>query len=150
MARAPQSNLVHIAAHAQVDTIDPLYSGILLASTEQVPGRVEAHEIYRLDLSHTTLATLSACDTGLGRVSRGDEIWGFTRAFLSAGTQALLVSLWPVSDDATAQLMTRFYEELSNSPGPSALHTAQIEVLHDGRFSHPFFWAPFDLIGAWR
>jgi CHAT domain-containing protein len=111
---------------------------------------MEAHEVYRLNLAHTSLATLSACETGLGRVSRGDEVWGFTRAFLSAGANALLVSLWPVNDEATARLMIRFYEELSKRPGPWALRAAQLDVLQDTQFRHPFYWAPFDLISDWR
>jgi CHAT domain-containing protein len=101
LARAPDSELIHIAAHADVDEVDPLYSIILLAPDKGTPGDLEAHEVYRLALTRTALVTLSACDTGLGRVSRGDEIWGFTRAFLSAGSPALVVSLWPVEDEAT-------------------------------------------------
>jgi len=150
LARAPQSDLVHIAAHAEVDEVDPLYSVIRLARTEKGPGDLEAHEVYRLDLTRTRLVSLSACDTGLGRVSRGDELWGFTRSFLSAGTPALLVSLWPVEDESTARLMGRFYEELRSGSAGRALRLAQLEVLRTPATSHPFFWAPFILVGDWR
>jgi CHAT domain-containing protein len=151
LTRAPESGLVHVAAHASVDEIDPLYSVIHLARTEQDPGGLEAHEIYRLDLSRPGLVTLSACETGLGRISRGDEIWGFSRSFLSAGVPALLVSLWPVEDESTARLMGRFYRELrGGAHGNQALRAAQIEVLGEARTTHPFFWAPFALVGDWR
>lgn len=150
LARAPQSDLVHLAAHAEVDEIDPLYSVIRLAPTEKMPGDLEAHEVYRINLTRTGLVSLSACDTGLGRVSRGDELWGFTRAFLGAGTPALLVSLWPVEDESTARLMGRFYEELRQSAANRALRAAQLEVLRTPQTSHPFFWAPFILVGDWR
>ncbi|MBI3031396.1 MAG: CHAT domain-containing protein [Candidatus Rokubacteria bacterium] len=150
MARAPQNEVVHLAAHAEVDEIDPLYSVIHLAPTEKVPGDLEAHELYRMDLARTRFVSLSACDTGLGRVSRGDEIWGFTRAFFSAGTPALLVSLWPVEDESTARLMGGFYEELRHDTAHRALRTAQLGVLRTPASSHPFFWAPFVLVGDWR
>lgn len=94
--------------------------------------------------------TLSACDTGIGRVSRGDEIWGFTRAFLSAGSPALVVSLWPVEDEATARTMEQFYGGLRSGPARSALRAAQLTLLRDSRTAHPFFWAPFVLVGDVR
>lgn len=147
IARGPQSDILHIAAHADVDEIDPLYSIIRLAGTEEVPGDIEAHEIYRMNLSNTSLVLLSACNTGLGRVSKGDEIWGFTRTFLGAGAQTLLVSLWLVADESTELLMTKFYNELQSVNAQQALRRAQIQLLHDDKFSHPFFWAPFIVIG---
>jgi len=142
-----ESGILHIAAHANVDEVDPLYSTIHLASTQDVPGELEAHEIYRLNLANTSLVVLSACNTGLGRVSKGDEIWGFARTFLGAGAQTLLVSLWPVDDESTELLMTQFYK---NAPGigvQQALRRGQIDLLQDKRFSHPFFWAAFNLVG---
>ncbi len=148
--QAAQNHIVHIAAHAVVDEIDPLYSTIWLARTEKTPGKLEAHEVYRMDLSGTSLVTLSACETGLGRISGGDELWGFTRSFLSAGTRSLLVSLWSVSDESTARLMVRFYKEMQIKGIHQALRAAQLDLLHQARFSHPFFWAPFSLVGDWR
>jgi len=126
-----------------------------LAASEKVAGDLEAHEIYRLDLRRVGLVTLSACDTGRGLVSRGDEIWGFTRSFLGAGAPALVVSLWPVEDQATEQLMGRFYTSLrgggaSRGVTREALRAAQLELLREARTAHPFFWAPFVLVGDWR
>jgi CHAT domain-containing protein/tetratricopeptide (TPR) repeat protein len=150
LARAPQSQVLHVGAHAEVDEVDPLYSVIRLARSARVPGELEAHEIYRVDLGGSALVALSACETGLGRVSRGDEPWGFTRPILSAGAPAMLVSLWPVEDAATARLMGRFYRELAGGAARDALRAAEREVLDDPRTSHPFFWAPFVLVGDWR
>ncbi len=79
LARAPEAEIIHVGAHAEVDALDPLYSVIRLAPAERASGELEAHEVYRLPLPRAGLVTLSACETGLGRVTRGDEVWGFTR-----------------------------------------------------------------------
>ena len=151
LTRAPQSQVVHVAAHAEVDEIDPLYSVIHLAHAGKGSGNLEAHEVYRLDLGGATLVALSACETGLGKISRGDEMWGFTRSFLSAGAPALLVSLWEVDDASTAKIMRTFYGEMKGGAATrAALRTAQLEVLRDTRTAHPFFWAPFILVGDGR
>jgi CHAT domain-containing protein len=150
LASAPKANLVHVAAHAEVDSLDPLYSRLYLAPVGKDDGALEAHEIYRMSLKGPGLVVLSACNTALGRVSTGDEIWGFTRSFLSAGAPALLVSLWPVADESTERLMTRFYQALGKNDARKALRQAQLEVMKEPKFSHPFFWAPFDLLGDWR
>jgi CHAT domain-containing protein len=150
LARAPESDVVHIGAHADIDEIDPLYSVIRLAGTGTNPGDLEAHEIYGLNLSRVKLATLSACDSGLGRVSRGDELWGFTRSFLGAGARTLVVSLWPVEDVSTSLLMAKFYEELRETNPPRSLRAAQLAILRRDEYHHPFFWAAFTVVGDWR
>jgi CHAT domain-containing protein len=150
LARAPESQLVHVAAHAQVDEIDPLYSVIRLARSPKMPGDLEAHEVYDMNLSRTGMVVLSACDSGLARVSRGDELWGFTRSFFAAGTRTLVVSLWPVEDAATAQLMQGFYDDLRRSAAHEALRAAQLSLLQDTRTAHPFFWAAFSVVGDWQ
>lgn len=140
-----------MAAHAEVDSIDPLHSRILLAAEGNDPGFLEAREVYAVDLKGVSLVTLSACESGLGRVARGDEIQGFTRSFLTAGASGLVVSLWPVADDSTELLMTKLYGELAKgSEAIDAMRSAQIAVLAQKKFAHPFFWAPFNLIGDWR
>lgn len=143
--------LLHLATHAEVDLVDPLSSRILLAPEGRDTGFLSAREIYGLDLRRTDLVTLSACETGLGRIERGDEIAGFTRAFLNAGAATLLVSLWPVSDASTELLMSTLYRELAaGRPAAEALQAAQLAVRAQPRFAHPFYWAPFDLVGDWR
>lgn len=148
---AASSRIMHVAAHAQVDSVDPLFSRIRLASNATNTGDLEAHEVYRLDLTNTETIVLSACDSGLGRVSNGDEIWGFTRAFLGAGASTLVVSLWPVADESTERLMSSFYSErVKGVNRHSALRDAQLSLLKVEEFRDPFFWAPFNLIGDWR
>src|ERR1051326_1070158 len=146
-----QARIVHVAAHASVDVVDPLHSKIYLARGSESSGHVEAHEIYGMKLDGVSLVSLSACETGLGAISRGDEILGFTRSFLSAGAPALVVSLWPVADESTEKLMTRFYTEMSKgTERRKALQAAQLEVMRDARFAAPYFWGAFNLIGDWR
>ena len=146
--RAP---ILHVAAHAEADQVDPLYSRILLANEGGKQNFLEAHEILAMPMQGTSLVTLSACESGLGRVAKGDEVLGFTRSFLSAGTSALIASLWPVSDDATEVLMSTVYAELAKGRDvQSAMQAGQLAVLKQPRMAHPFFWAPFNLIGNWR
>ena len=95
------------------------------------------------------LVTLSACETGVSALAPGNDLVGLARGFLLAGAPALLVSLWMVDDAATADLMTSFYRALLTGIRPAAaLRRAQCELL--ATHPHPFFWAPFTLIGDWR
>ena len=148
---AARSPLMHVAAHAEADAVDPLYSRILLANEGGKQNFLEAHEILGMPMDSTALVTLSACESGLGRIAQGDEVLGFTRSFLSAGSSSLIASLWPVSDDATAVLMSTLYGELAKGRDiQKAMQAGQLAVLKDPKMSHPFFWAPFNLIGNWR
>ena len=148
---ANKAGVVHVAAHAELDEVDPLFSRILFASSSSETGLLEAREIYGLELAGVQLITLSACESGLGKVARGDEILGFTRSFLSAGASSIVASLWPVADDATEVLMNRLYGELSGGRDLMlGMQVAQLEVLRNRRFAHPFFWAPFNVIGNGR
>ena len=148
---AGRANIVHVAAHAELDDVDPLFSRILFAATATEPGLLEAREIYSLDLQGVRLITLSACESGLGRVARGDEIIGFTRSLLSAGANSIVASLWPVADDSTDLLMGRLYRDLASGRDLMAgMQQAQLEVQKNRRFAHPFFWAPFNVIGNGR
>lgn len=148
---APQSQLVHVAAHALVDTLDPLHSKVLFTDGNGQPAYLEAKDVMGMQLDHVSLLALSACESGLGRVENGDEVLGFTRAFLSAGTSSLLASLWPVSDASTEKLMTRFYGDLANGQNAQdAMRDAQRAVLANPATAHPYYWAPFNLIGNWR
>lgn len=148
VGRAP---IVHVAAHAEADQVDPLYSRILLANEGGKHNFLEAHEILSIPMQNTSLVTLSACESGLGRVAKGDEVLGFTRSFLSAGTSTLIASLWPVSDDATEVLMSTIYSELAKGRDVQrAMQAGQLAVLKQPKLAHPFFWAPFNLIGNWR
>jgi CHAT domain-containing protein/predicted negative regulator of RcsB-dependent stress response len=148
---AGRSPIMHIAAHAEADQVDPLYSRILLANENGKQNFLEAHEIIGLPLKDTALVTLSACESGLGRIASGDEVLGFTRSFLAAGASALIASLWPVSDDATEVLMSTLYRDLAAGRDVQrAMQAGQLAVLRKQGFEHPFYWAPFNLIGDLR
>ncbi len=140
---APRAEVLHLACHGQFRPDSPLFSSLRLGD-----GWLTVADAAALDLQSSELVTLSACETGVSAVAPGDELMGLARGFLSAGTPALVVSLWTVDDDATAELMGTFYRRLSEGQGPAAaLRQAQRTVLAE--HPHPFFWAPFGLVGRW-
>jgi CHAT domain-containing protein len=148
---AGDGRIVHVAAHAEADRLDPLHSRVLLANEEGARNFLEAQEVMGLDLGGVALVTLSACESALGRVAGGDEVLGFPRAFLSAGAGGMIASLWPVSDDSTALLMSTLYAELARGVDVQrAMQAGQLAVLRTPALRHPFYWAPFNLIGNWR
>jgi CHAT domain-containing protein len=108
-------------------------------------GRLEVRELFGLELN-ARLVVLSACETGLGKLSRGDELVGLQRAFLYAGTPAVVTTLWKVDDRASFLLMREFYDHLKARGPAEALRQAQRAVMTD--FPHPFFWAAFGLTGT--
>ena len=148
IADAPGRRVVHIAAHSAIDPLDPLASPLYLAGPKP-SGAMTARDFYALDLRAARLIALSACQTGLGTVGRGSEIWGFQRTVLAAGARGLLVSLWAVEDEATAALMTGFYRRLAGMPMLQALRQSQIDLIRAGR-DQPLYWAAFTLVGDWR
>ena len=99
------------------------------------------------------LVVLSACETGLGKEKRGEGVMGLTRAFMYAGAPTVGVSLWSVADKSTADLMTDFYRRLLASGDVSssaALREAQLSLIAGKKYSAPFYWAPFVLVGDWK
>lgn len=139
---APTAQLLHLACHGVFRPDNPLFSALHLAD-----GRFTTRDAYSLGL-RCNLVVLSACETGVNNVAPGDELIGLARGFFAAGAPALLVSLWSVDDASTATLMAHFYRRLQAGDGPAlALRTAQLELL--AVLPHPFFWAPFVLMGRW-
>lgn len=142
---------VHLASHGLINEKYPDLSGILLYpdTLDGQDGLLTAGEVYNLSLQ-ADLVALSACETGLGRISGGEGLLGLTRAFLYAGANNLLASLWKVQDRASADLMIAFYEyhliSGTNAFAP-ALQQAKLQLIEDGEYSHPFYWSPFILIG---
>ena len=117
----------------------------MFSSLKVGDGWLAARDVIRLDLAGA-LVTLSACESGRNEVYAGDELMGLTRAFLGAGATTLVASLWLVQDETTAELMENWYEHLSEGVGrATALRNAQL-ALKD-KFPHPYYWAPFVLIG---
>jgi CHAT domain-containing protein/Tfp pilus assembly protein PilF len=141
---------LHFATHGVVDEEKPELSKIYLTATHDEDGDLYSGEIYNLNIK-ADLVTLSACETGLGMVSKGEGIIGLTRALLYAGSNNVFVSLWSVSDRSTSELMTNFYKNLLDSQHKTnyaaAIKTSKLKLIGDGKFSHPYFWAPFILIG---
>ena len=143
---------LHLATHGYLNRYTPLLSGLELEPDGEDDGLLEVHDILDLKL-HASLVTLSACETALGsgyfsETPAGDEFVGLTRAFMSAGSQAVLASLWAVDDRSTSQLMVNFYRRLPKDGKAGALEAAQQAMrLDGGRYSHPYYWAPFVLVG---
>jgi CHAT domain-containing protein len=135
---------IHFATHGLLDARQPLFSYLLFAPTKEDDGFLTVEEVFGLNLN-ARLVTLSACQTGLGDLSQGDEIIGLSRAFIYAGTPAVIVSLWSVADQPTALLMKLFYRNLNDHSPQEALSQAQREVMN--QYPAPFYWAPFQLIG---
>jgi CHAT domain-containing protein len=136
-----------------------LRSGLVLAGVNgrsQRPdtsedGVLTAQEVAQLDLYGTQLVVLSACETGLGNIVNGEGVYGLRRAFELAGAESQLMSLWKVDDTGTSQLMSLYYQRLMAGEGRSAaLRDVQLELLHTGAYSHPYYWASFIFSGEWQ
>jgi CHAT domain-containing protein len=142
--------ILHFATHGLVDERRPERSALAL-SHPRGPGEdgyLQVSEICRLPLQ-ADLVVLSACETGLGKMVRGEGVLGLPRAFFFAGSSAVVVSLWSVSDRSTAELMSVFYRELvaGRASPAEALARAKEALRTSEAFAHPFYWAPFILIG---
>lgn len=141
--------IIHFATHSLINDKNPGLSSIVLSSREN-PNEVDLlqmEEISNLKLN-SDLVTLSACETGLGELIHGEGIVGLNRAFFCAGTSAVLMSLWAVNDQASCQLMERFYRHLKSSESiMDALRKVKLEMIDSGVLSHPYYWAGFIVSG---
>lgn len=151
IAQAPQSRALHLATHARANDIAGDYSYLVFAPDPLHPDgdRLYVSEIYGLQLN-AELVTLSACETGLGQMYRGEGIVSVARAFASAGARSIVQSQWAVSDAQTRRLMELFYQNLKTGlPKDRALQKARSAYLaaYRGELAHPYFWAGFILIG---
>jgi len=147
--------LIHFATHGVIDTRYPDLSALALsevdASGAPTNGLLGLPDIYALELN-ADLVVLSACETALGRDIRGEGLLGLTQGFLYAGAKGVVASLWPVADRATAELMRRFYDHmLREGLRPAeALRRAQSSIAAEPRWSHPYYWSAFVLLGDWQ
>lgn len=143
---------VHFATHGFIDDEFPLNSGLLLSLRSLGKNQAEAtilqaYEIFGMRLN-ADLVTLSACQTGLGKIQKGEGVMGLTRAFLYAGASSVVASLWSVADENTAFLMKEFYKNINAGKHKDiALATARRSVMTKNK--NPFYWAPFILQGDW-
>ena len=144
-----ETRRIHFATHAFLSEGRPELSGLVLGNTEasSEDGLLQVYEIFNLQLQ-ADLVVLSACESGLGQAVAGEGLVGLTRAFLYAGTSSLVVSLWPVNDSSTAGLMIEFYRRLDQGRDRGeALRMAKLSTLANAEVAHPFYWAPFILLG---
>jgi CHAT domain-containing protein/tetratricopeptide (TPR) repeat protein len=150
-----QYRVVHFATHGLLNTERPQFTGLVLSlvnNREGQDGFLRTDEIFNLRLG-SPLVMLSACETGLGKEKRGEGVIGLTRAFMYAGAPTVGVSLWSVADKSTADLMTDFYRNLFAKGGGSpaaAMRSARLNMIAGKKFSAPFYWAPFVLVGDWK
>lgn len=143
-------------AKLMLNVSDPmLRSGLALAGANQGrsgddDGILTAMEAVGLDLWGTKLVVLSACDTGVGEVKNGEGVYGLRRAFVLAGAESQLMSLWPVADRSTRDLMIGYYKALQEGQARgAALRQVQLQMLRRPEHQHPFYWASFIQSGEW-
>lgn len=136
--------IIHLASHGEFDPINPLFSAVRLARGDAGDGKLEAAEVFGLTIN-ADLVVLSACQTGLGKITRGDDVIGMNRSFFYAGTHAIISSLWRVSDTSTAILIKEFYRRYVSANKAESLNRAMIHVRRS--YPHPGYWGAFTLVG---
>jgi CHAT domain-containing protein len=152
-AEASRYPILHFATHGLLDDENPLYSRLLLTSSNgSDDGFLEAREIMKLDL-HADLAVLSACQTARGTFSPGEGLIGMSWAFFIAGTSTTVVSQWKVDSASTARLMVSFHRAWQgfDKPAPvnkaEALRRSAMNLMSDPKYRHPFYWSGFVVVG---
>ena len=147
--------VIHIATHGLLDAQRPQFTGVVLSlvGNKTNDGFLRTDEIFNLRMN-PALVMLSACETGLGKEKRGEGVIGLTRAFMYAGAPTVGVTLWSVADKSTAELMTDFYRRFlgsgASASASSAMRDAQLSMISAKKYSAPFYWAPFVLVGEWK
>jgi CHAT domain-containing protein len=138
--RGPHTGLLHIATHGVYRQDNPMFSGIRLGD-----GYLNLFDLYQMRLN-ANLVALSGCATGMNFVAAGDELLGLQRGLFYAGASTLLLSLWDVHDQSTSELMQLFYRQyLRTGEMATALQHAMQQLRQQN--PHPYFWAPFVLVG---
>ncbi len=140
--------IVHFAVHGLFDDENWEQSGLLLRSSRDLEddGFIQLWDIIGQNLA-SDLVVLSSCQSGKGKLESGEGLLGLANAFLFAGSRSVLVSLWSIVDQSTAELMTSLYGLLASGQTiPRALQEAKIKMIHS-KYHHPFYWAPFVLVG---
>jgi len=148
---APRYDVLHLATHGYLDDQSPMYSALVLAAARDNPaddGLLETHEILRMHL-RAEMAVLAACNTGRGATEPGGGVIGISWAFLVAGCPTTVVTQWEASSSTSARLMIAFHRNLTRGESSvEALRHAELSLLRDVRYRHPFYWAPFIVVGA--
>jgi len=144
-------DVIHLACHGIFNEKAPQLSHLALTPDQNNDGNLEMHELFDLDWRGVSLVTMSACSSGKGKLGAGDDLVGLTRGFMFAGAPSILCSLWDVDDEATRALMVSFYKNYLNGMSkPQALRKAQISMMNNKKWSHPYYWSAFVLFGDWE
>lgn len=150
---AGKAKILHLATHGVLDDLNPIYSRLVFSSkNKSEDGVLEAWEIMRMNLS-AQLVVLSACETARGKYSAGEGLIGMTWAFFVAGAPTSIVSHWKVEETGTAELMTEFhrrYQIKNQTAAVGVLREAALKMLAERKYSHPFYWAGFVVVGDGR
>ncbi len=146
------ASYLHFATHGFINSLEPKETYLLLAGQ---PDRLSVKDLvednYKLSLAGTRLVTLSACETNIGGYDPSAVYSSLSRAFSKAGAPTVVASLWGVNDAATRDTMTNFYKQLAaGQPKGEAMRRAQLATMSEPRFAHPYYWAPFVILGDWR
>ncbi len=150
-----QYRIVHFATHGLLNNEHPELSGIVLSLVDRQGnpqnGFFRLYDVYNMNLA-AELVVLSACQTALGKQVRGEGLVGLTRGFMYAGTARVMASLWRVEDEATAEMMKKFYEGMikGGQRPAAALRSAQVWMRQQKRWRAPYYWAGFILQGEWK
>jgi tetratricopeptide (TPR) repeat protein len=137
-------NYLHFICHSNINPLPPIQLQLIIGNYLGESGLLTIGDILELEID-ARLVVLSACETGAGEVSDGDEITSLARAFLLAGSSSVIYSLWQVNDESTAFLMGRFYKYLKKNKTSEALRLAQLDTKE--KYDHVFHWAPFVYTG---
>ncbi|MGZ3515255.1 MAG: CHAT domain-containing protein, partial [Thermodesulfobacteriota bacterium] len=153
-SQGPGYDLILLSTHGEMIESNPLKSNLRFTPSERDDGKLTVSEIFDMEIK-ANLVTLSACETALvrgetGDFPQGDDLVGLSRAFIHAGAPSVVASLWKVSDESTVELMRAFYRNIKTMSKSEALQRAQLGLMKSVLGFHPYFWAPFVLIGDWR
>lgn len=168
-------HVIHLATHAVINEKNPLYSYLVMhgdvrdnhsleattrdgSHTKNEDNILMAYEIFNIDLSETRLVALSACQTGCGKIFRGEGVIGLSRAFMNGGASSIISTLWKIDDTFSMKITETFYRMWKNNnlTKATALRTAQLnlidEIKHDRKivYPHPYIWAGFTMLGDYK
>ncbi|HKP11006.1 MAG TPA: CHAT domain-containing protein, partial [Blastocatellia bacterium] len=153
LSELAKCDVAHFSTHCLVEETTPWLAALVLtpAGADKDEGLLRLSEFSKIGLLRARLVILSACQSGLGQYYRGEGIVSLVRPFLAQGVPTVVASLWPVDSQATAELMIDFHRARRQNNHPlsaDALHSAQLQLMQSKSFNHPYYWAPFVVIGS--